>query len=148
MQVTKQQAAEMINRYVEQQGLSKEDSFDPETQTWSWMKGSATIDVFIQELNFGDHKRSYLRIFSPIAEVPASGKEKFYKTLLEMNDTKLGLKLTIMPGTDDVYASFERDLSGLDFNELSTCIADLEWWADMLDDELAEKFGGEKPGVN
>jgi hypothetical protein len=28
----------------------------------------------------------------------------------------------------------------MDFHELSTCIADLEWWADKLDDELKNEF--------
>jgi hypothetical protein len=41
-----------------------------------------------------------------------------------------------MEGTTKVYATYERDINGMDFSELSTCISDLEWWADKLDDEL------------
>lgn len=57
-----------------------------------------------------------------------------------MNDTYLGVKLTIMPETDDIYATYERDIQGLDYEELKTCVLDLEWWADFLDDELAKNF--------
>jgi hypothetical protein len=48
----------------------------------------------------------------------------------------------LLPNSDQVYATFERDINGIDFDELATIIADLEWWADKLDDELAAEFSG------
>jgi hypothetical protein len=57
-----------------------------------------------------------------------------------MNDKNLGVKLTLMKGTNKVYATYERDILGMDYSELSTCIADLEWWADKLDDELKSPY--------
>jgi hypothetical protein len=53
-----------------------------------------------------------------------------------MNDVNLGVKLTLSKESNKVYATYERDILGMDYGELATCIADLEWWADKLDDEL------------
>jgi hypothetical protein len=71
-------------------------------------------------------------------------REKVYRYLLELNDHNLGVKLTIMPETDKIYATYERDIQGIDYEEVKTCIADLEWWADELDDLLKEKLGVQK----
>ena len=53
-----------------------------------------------------------------------------------------------MPETDKIYATYERDIQGIDYKidykEVKTCIADLEWWADELDDLLKEKLGVQK----
>ena len=130
----------MIEKYVESVGLTKQETYNDEKKFWHWKHGSATIEVFVQSVNIGDNKtREYLRIFSYLANVPAvstHGREQFLSRLLEMNDQNLGVKLTLMKGTDKVYATYERDIMGMDYSELATCIADLEWWADKLDDEL------------
>lgn len=73
-------------------------------------------------------------------KVPAKEEFTFYRHLLELNYSKLGLKLATRPKSEFVYAVSERDIRGMDFNELDTCIKDLEWWADKLDDELQEQF--------
>jgi hypothetical protein len=49
-----------------------------------------------------------------------------------------------MPVTDKIYATYERDIQGIDYKEVKKCIADLEWWADELDDLLKEKLGVQK----
>lgn len=139
------QVESMIDSYVEEIGLTKEQTFNPEKRAWYWVKGSARIEVFIQEIKFENHSRFYLRIFSPVIKVPTTNLINFYQRLLELNDSKLGVKLTLMPGSDQVYATFERDIKGIDYDELATCIADLEWWADELDDELAREFAGSQP---
>ena len=135
----------MIDSYVAEIGLTKEQTFNPEKRAYYWVKGSARIEVFIQEIKFESHARYYLRIFSPIIKVPTTNQLSFYKRLLEINDSKLGVKLTLLPNSDQVYATFERDIKGIDYEELATCIADLEWWADELDDELAREFAGGQP---
>lgn len=130
----------LIEKYVESVGLSKEQTYSEEKNFWHWKHGSATIEVFVQSVTVGEGQtREYLRIFSYLADVPhlsLQAREAFLKKLLEMNDRNLGVKLTLMEGTNKVYATYERDIMGMDFGELATCIADLEWWADKLDDEL------------
>jgi hypothetical protein len=142
---TREQVEEMIHKFVETSGMSKEQVYNTEKRAWYWNRGSAKIEVFIQEIKFDPaYSRYYLRIFSPIFKVPQINQLEFYRQLLEMNDSKLGVKLTIMPGSDQVYATYERDIKGIDYDELVTCIADLEWWADSLDDELVRTFGGDQ----
>lgn len=133
----------MIHRFVTESGMQKEQVYNQEKNAWYWNKGSAKIEVFVQEVKFDPtHSRFYLRIFSPLMKLPEQNLEGFYRKLLELNDTKLGVKLTVMPGSDQVYATYERDIKGMDYDELVTCILDLEWWADILDDELVQTYGG------
>lgn len=133
-------AEAMIEQYVESIGFNKEDSYDAQKQIWRWKHGSVDIEVFVQSVKVGeDSTREYLRIFSYLADVPTlstHSRERFLTKLLEMNDQNLGVKLTLLKDSNRVYATYERDIMGMDYTELSTCIADLEWWADKLDDEL------------
>ena len=137
----KEKVTEMVHQYVESVGLTKDQTYNEEKKSWHWVIGSARIQVYIETINFssGSH-RDYLRIFSPLMQVPKGNELPFYRHLLELNDSKLGVKLTVMPNSDWVYATYERDIRGIDYHELATCIADLEWWADKLDDELKEQF--------
>ena len=133
---------EMVHCYAESVGLDRNTAYNTEKKVWLWRKGSVHIEVNIQRLTFADgHFRHFLRIFSPIMEVPStSNLLGFYRRLLELNDIKLGIKLTLIPNSPKVWASFERDISGIDFNELRTFIMDFEFWADTLDDELKAQF--------
>lgn len=143
MSTTREQVEEMIHRFVAEAGMNREQVYKPEKKAWYWTRGSAKIEVFIQEIKFENAaSRFYLRIFSPLIKIPQTNTQEFYRRLLEMNDSKLGVKITIMPGSDQVYATYERDIKGIDYDELVTCVADLEWWADALDDELAHSYGG------
>lgn len=132
---------EMVHCYVESIGLSRDQIYNPESKNWRWKIGSANVEVFIQTLTFSNgSRRDFLRIFSPIIEIPTNNILGFYRHLLELNDSNLGVKLSILPNTQMVYASYERDIKGMDYSELSTCISDLEFWADKLDDELKSQF--------
>lgn len=133
----KSQVEKMIQEYVESVGLTKEGTYNTDTDSWNWKRGSASIEVFIAD---GGNKREYLCIYSPLMKVPAKEEFNFYRHLLELNYSKLGLKLATRPSSEFVYAVSERDIRGMDYNELDTCIKDLEWWADKLDDELQERF--------
>jgi hypothetical protein len=131
----------MIQNYVESIGLTKEKAYNPKNNNWIWKNGSATIEVFIQTINFDNGgRRDYLRIFSPLLEIPTNNLLNFYRHLLELNDKRLGVKLCIAPNTQTVYATYERDIRGMDYQELTTCIIDLELWADELDDQLKAQF--------
>ena len=141
MSELKSKVEAMIDQYVIEIGLTKEQTYNPERKAWYWMRGSANIEVFVASMDSG---REFLRIFSPLMKVPKGNEAIFYRTLLDMNDNCLGVKITTMEGTDQVYVTYERDLIGIDYDEVKTCIADLEWWADELDDRLIEQFGSSK----
>ena len=144
---TREVVNEMIHQYVKEIGLDKEKTWNTETKRWRWTMGSALIDVFVERIDFGNGTfRDYLRIFSPLMEIPTQGDmAMFYRSLLEINDVNLGVKLSVMKNYNWVYATFERDTKGMDYEELKTTISDLEWWADKLDDELKLKFSGAGP---
>ncbi len=143
MSAQKEKVIEMIHQYTESVGLKREAIFNQEKESWNWRTGSARIQVYIETVPLSSgNTREYLRIFSPLMQLPQNNLLEFYRHLLELNDTKLGVKLSVMPSSSWVYATYERDIRGIDYHELSTCIADLEWWADKLDDELKAQFLG------
>lgn len=129
---------EMIHSYVQSVGLKLTDAYDALKQSWTWRIGSATIHVYIETMISGGYSRDYLRIFSPLMQIPSTNELAFYRHLLEANDSSLGVKLSLL--NDWVFATYERDIVGMDYDELAICISDLEWWADKLDDELKAKF--------
>lgn len=132
---------EMIHCYAESVGLTREQVYNVERDNWQWKNGSADIEVVIQKVNFEDGtRRDFLRIFCPVMDIPLANPMAFYRRLLELNDVKLGIKFTLTPNSNKVWASFERDIKGIDYNELSTFISDFEYWADKLDDELKADF--------
>jgi len=132
---------EMVHCYAESVGLTREQVHNTEKNNWQWKNGSANIEVWIQKLNFANGtRRDFLRVFCPIMEIPLANPMAFYRRLLELNDLKLGIKFTLTPNSSKVWASFERDIKGIDYNELSTFISDFEYWADKLDDELKAEF--------
>lgn len=146
MKTTVKEVEDMIDRYVAEVGLKKENVYNPENKAWYWTLGSARIEVFITEIKFEDgHARYYLRIFSPIVKVPGQNQLAFFKRLLELNDQSLGVKLTLMANSDQVYVTFERDIQGMDYEELRTVIYDTEWWSDYLDDQLIGEFHSGRP---
>lgn len=134
----KEAVIEMIHSYVQFVGLKLTDAYDALKQSWTWRIGSATIHVYIETMISGGYSRDYLRIFSPLMQIPTTNELAFYRHLLEANDSSLGVKLSLL--NDWVFATYERDIRGMDYDELATCISDLEWWADKLDDELKAKF--------
>lgn len=127
----------MIERYLKSVGLTKKDTFLEDSEVWRWTRGSAEIRVFMKD---GGNSRTYLCIHSPLMDIPSENQPEFYRHLLDMNFNHLGIKLSTEETANKVYAIYERDIEGLDIDELVTCIRDLEWWADKLDDELQEQY--------
>ncbi|MEM7103557.1 MAG: YbjN domain-containing protein [Bacteroidota bacterium] len=145
--VTPEQVLQFVAQFIQSVGVDPTTCWNEEKKAYYVTKGSARIEVFISNHPMKDGSiRHYLRIFSGMMKVPHANRERFYRRLLELNDQSLGVKLTVMPNAqpdnDWVYATFERDIKGIDYNETATCIADLGYWADMFDDQLKNEFGG------
>jgi hypothetical protein len=143
MSEQKQAVTDMVHQYVQSVGLTREQTYKEAKERWNWKIGSANIEVYIETITFSNGNfREYLRIFSPLLEIPVAKQHDvaFYRYLLELNDGNLGVKLTVVPNTNWIYATYERDIRGIDYDELVTCIYDMELWADKLDDELKIKF--------
>lgn len=141
-----QQALDYVKQFIQSVGVDPSTCWNEERKAYYLTKGSARIEIFVSSHPQQDgNTRHYLRIFSGLMLVPASGKEKFYRRCLEISDNSLGVKLTLVPDAapenDWVYATYERDISGMDYDETATCINDLGLWADWLDDTLKGEFG-------
>jgi hypothetical protein len=144
MSEQKKAVTDMVHQYAQSLGLTRAQVYNEAKEIWSWKIGSANIQVYIETITFNNGKyREYLRVFSTLLQIPPSKQNdaSFYRYLLELNDGNLGVKISVMPNNNWVCATSERDIQGMDYDELATCIYDLEIWADKLDDDLIDKFG-------
>lgn len=103
---------------------------------WSFQRGSAIIEVYVSQ----QAERGYLQVLSPILHIPSSGLLPLYRRLLELNLSLTNASLGIY--MDVVYVFNERPLNGLDANEANFIITQIAQYADELDNELVNEFGG------
>jgi hypothetical protein len=136
-------AKKMVDEFCKTKGVDPATIYNAEKQLWSLQRGSAPVQVMLLSIPVGEKEiREYLQVAAPIIKVPKGKELDFYRKLLELNDVKLGVKLSIQSGTDQVWALAERDLIGMDYAEMETCLEDLGYWADLFDDMLREEFAG------
>ncbi|MBC8100519.1 MAG: YbjN domain-containing protein [Armatimonadetes bacterium] len=103
---------------------------------WTFRRGSAVLEVYVSE----QEGRGYFQVLSPIVHLPTTGLLPLYRRLLELNlqltNTTLGVS------SDVVYVFSERSLDGLDAIEADYIIAMVAGYADDLDNQLVNEFGG------
>lgn len=141
-----------VHQYIEQYflgvGLTKDQVYDAKNETYYWRRGSANLEMFITRFEVTpNHVRYYLRIFSPLMLMPATQREHIYRTLLQISHNSLCVKITMREGSEYIFAAYERDIEGMDYIEFYNIIADMEWWADSLDDRLKSMFPDQTVGV-
>lgn len=103
---------------------------------WTFQRGSATIEIYISIQN----SVGYLQVLSPILHLPQSGLLPLYRRLLELNLRLTNAALGVY--ADTVYVFSERPLQGLDADEANQIITLVASYADELDNQLVEEFGG------
>lgn len=141
-----------VKQFIQSVGVDPATCWNEQNRAYYIFKGSAKIEIFVSSHpESNGTTRHYLRIFSGLMRVPENNKERFYRRCLEVSDQSLGVKLTLVPNAapdnDWLYATYERDINGMDYNETVTCINDMGLWADWLDDTLKNEFGtGSTPG--
>lgn len=148
-----QQVLDYIKEFISSVGIDPATCWNEQNQAYYIYKGSARIELFISSHpQQNGPTRHFLRIFSGLMLVPAANREKFYRRCLEVSDQSLGVKLTLRPDAtpdnDWLYATYERDISGIDFDETKTCIEDMALWSDWLDDTLQKEFTAAGPSSN
>ncbi len=146
MATTPEEVYEFVKQFIESVGIDPATCWNDKNKAYYFEQGSAKIEVFISSHKMkSGNTRKYLRIFSALIKVPSSNKEKFYRRCLEISDQSLGVKISVVPNAnhdnDWVYATYERDIEGIDYKETATCITDLGLWADWLGDKLQSEFG-------
>ncbi|MEM9952255.1 MAG: YbjN domain-containing protein [Chloroflexota bacterium] len=103
---------------------------------WSFQRGSALIEVYIAE----QEDREYLQVLSPLMYLPSGSLLPLYRRLLELNLSLTNASLGIY--LDVVYVFNERPLDGLDASEADFIIKQIAEYADDLDNQLVNEFGG------
>ncbi|GAB4529121.1 MAG: hypothetical protein OHK0046_48720 [Anaerolineae bacterium] len=103
---------------------------------WSFRRGSAVIEVYVSEQG----GRGYMQVLSPIVHLPSTGLLPLYRRLLELNLQLTNASLGVY--FDVVYVFNERPLQGLDAEEANHIITQIAAYADDLDNELVNEFGG------
>jgi len=103
---------------------------------WSFQRGSALIEVYIAR----QESREYLQVLSPLMHVPTGALLPLYRRLLELNLSLTNASLGIY--LDVVYVFNERPLDGLDGSEANFIITQIAEYADDLDNQLVNEFGG------
>ena len=98
-------------------------------------KGSATVGVNVLE----DH--GVLLFLAPIMKVPLTGRETFYRRLLELSFlTTSDAAFGIDNQKDEVNVRALRRLSGLDYEEFEDLLDTVSKVADEWDDVLRREF--------
>jgi hypothetical protein len=84
--------------------------------------------------------RAYLRLLSPILQLPTENLLPLYRALLGINMEPTSAALAIHE--DKVCVVSERSIAGLDPEEADELIKRVAYYADELDNKLVAEFGG------
>ena len=103
---------------------------------WNFRRGSAIIEIYVSQ----QEDRGYLQVLSPIIHLPQQGLVQLYRRLLELNLQLTNASLGVY--MDVVYVFNERLLEGLDAVEANNIITLVAQYADELDNQLVNEFGG------
>jgi hypothetical protein len=138
-------AVSMVNAYLarfasraalkDAAGVATTPALD-ETGYAQIQRGSATIGVNVLE------DQGVLMMFSPIMAVPVTGREAFYRKLLELSFvTTSDAAFALNAPRDEVVVRALRRLSSLDYEEFEDLLATVGEVADHWDDALIRDFG-------
>jgi hypothetical protein len=99
-------------------------------------KGSACVGVNVLD----DH--GVLLLLAPVMPVPLTGRESFYRRLLDLSFLQTSDAAFAIDGQkDEVFVRALRRLSGLDYEEFEDLVETVGKVADDWDDLLKKEFG-------
>lgn len=130
-------AYKMISAYFKRRNFNIDEHLLPEAEGYGWwiVEGSAKVYIFVQEEDRG----FVIRVNAPVCHFPPDNREKFFRTLLEINrDLSVCCIATF---EEVVLVSAQRPILGLDQEELNDMIWNVSAAADVLDDQLKNQFG-------
>ncbi|HMW92293.1 MAG TPA: YbjN domain-containing protein [Candidatus Obscuribacter sp.] len=141
--VSAQEAKDMVEEYFAKRGLVAADHVlaDAGGLGWWLMEGSARVYILVQEgpKDTRGKANTLVRITAPLVYLPETGRELFYRRLLDLNGN---LSLCALSTHDDVVLVVaQRPTTGLDQEELDDMVWHVAYVADLLDNKLAEEYG-------
>lgn len=102
---------------------------------WLFPWGTARIEVNVVERG----GEGFFQVSAPLIHVPDTGRENLYRALLERNFELTSACMAIHEAV--VYVFSERPLVGMDTEEARYLITQVAYYADELDNQLADEFG-------
>jgi hypothetical protein len=131
-------ARQMVNAYLKRFAERAGTKLEPldESGYTQIRKGSASVGVNV----LGDH--GVLLFLAPLMPVPLTGRETFYRRLLELSFLATSdAAFSFDAQKDEVYVRALRRLSGLDYEEFEDLLDTVGKVADEWDDPLKKDFG-------
>jgi hypothetical protein len=128
----------MVDAYIQRFGGRAGVQLQPldESGYTQVRKGSAAVGINVLE----DH--GVLLMLAPVMPVPLTGRETFYRRLLELSFlTTADASFAIDAQKDEVFVRALRRLSGLDYEEFEDLLDTVGKVADEWDDLLKKEFG-------
>lgn len=135
-------ATAMVNAYLARFAERAQTPLQPldENGYTQTRKGSASIGLNVLD----DH--GLLLLLAPVMPVPATGRETFYRRLLELSFLSTAdAAFAIDAAKDEVFVRALRRLSGLDYEEFEDLLDTVGRVADEWDDALKREFGPGAP---
>ncbi len=129
----------IINEIVSSLGVPPSECYNEEKKIWSLQKNNAKVDIIMFSIsNKNGESEDYIEISSPVMEIPSKETEKFFKKLLEINSTSIGVKFAI--DKDWAWLLVQRELKGLDRNETLTMLERIGNFSNDMQKNLKEEF--------
>jgi Tir chaperone protein (CesT) family len=131
-------ASTMVNRYLARfTEASKLPTVELDSSGHADVRqGSAIVGINVLEL------QGVLMIFAPVMDVPITGRESFYRRLLDMSFVATQDAAFAIDGPrEKVVLRALRRLSALDYEEFEDLLVTVGQVADHWDDRLISEFG-------
>ncbi|HEX9297070.1 MAG TPA: YbjN domain-containing protein [Polyangiaceae bacterium] len=131
-------ARTMVNRYLSKlSGLLNVQPIELDSAGHADLqRGSIAIGINVLE------RQGVLMIFAPVMDVPITGREAFYRTLLDMSFVATQDAAFAIDGPrDKVVLRALRRLSALDYEEFEDLVITIGQVADDFDDRLISEYG-------
>ena len=128
----------MVNRYLTRLSeLAKIPSVQLDAAGHADLqRGSVAVGVNVLD------RQGVLMIFAPVMDVPITGREAFYRRLLDMSFVATQDAAFAIDGPrDKVVLRALRRLSALDYEEFEDLVLTVGQIADQFDDRLISEFG-------
>lgn len=140
-----------INQLCTQIGTSSEAVYSAEFNSWNFAKGAQNIEIFFTSYETSVKTvRTFIRCFSAIYPLPIEPQRQLdlFRIAMENNTQFMGVKMGTIPQKGFLYAVAERDIEGMDYEEFTTLIGDLGYWAERLSENLRSKIGVPQTSLN
>ena len=132
-----------IHRLCEEIGVTADSIYNQKTGAWYFAQGSCTIEVFLTtQKNMQRESQTFIRCTAALCDIPQTVPKQIalYKTAMGINATYLGFKISADEQRGLICIIAERNISGMDYDEMVALINDLSSWADKLVNFMKEEF--------